>query len=378
MNVWLRTICGLLFAAGGIAAQDVEALIARLHDPAARVRATLELRRIGAPAARALVDRIEARADASALLAEVLAELGDVSAGEVKRLFAMVPQRPEPVRTSLLRALTNGVLYCDADAAADVRDALPAWSEARYFYTASADTPTFAWNEYIRLKRRLLLRRDPSVAGLQGRMAQIFLRRGAGNFAFGGRKMDVYDMNSFGQHNTREEFEAIAELSLRHGEVAVAVVTELGKYLSCEEPRPGIVLQEHCAGIGEVAPVPAPEVKLPTLWRRDDWRFAVARAVLAIGDDDGQRTHALRHLLHAPLAVDRLAAIETVRAWPPPWTAFAADLAACLRNGDRVIVRAALVTLGQSTGLQMPVAELEALAVGDDRELALLSRRLLR
>lgn len=120
-----------------------------------------------------------------------------------------------------------------------------------------------------------------------------------------------------------------------------------------------------------------PAVRFATLWRRDDWRFAIARASLATGAPPAERTHAVRHLLHAPATADRLDALAAVRAAPQPWSEFAADLAACLGAADRLVVRDALITLGQARDLALPTGELERLAAGTDRELAALARRLL-
>ena len=177
---------------------------------------------------------------------------------------------------------------------------------------------------------------------------------------------------------TESYAQAIAELAVKAGDEARGIVAELSKYLACEEPRPGIILTEHCAGIGENAPVRSPAVQFPTLWRRDDWRFAIARAAVVISEEEADRAHALRHLLHAPLVSDRMIALETVRAWPQPWSAFAPDLAACLDAEERVVVRSALITYGLAEGLAMPVERLRELAAGVDRELALMAKRLLQ
>lgn len=369
-------VLALSALAATLPAQGFDDAIGRLHVPGARARATIELRRGGTAAAKALVDAIARGGEHAAVHAEVLGELGAETRREIGRLVELVGRHEEPVRTSLLRAIANGLLGAGDGFVHAVRIALPGWCEAGWVYTEDPGEPTFAWYEYVRIVRRLKLRRDPSVEGLLARLGEIHRRRGGLKGPFLGG--DVHDLGSFGQHATREELEGIAELALSHGDAARDAVAELARYLACEEPRPGIVLKERCAGIGENAPVKSPAVEYPTLWRRDDWRFAIARAVVAIGADDEQRVHALRHLLHAPAVADRMAAIETVRARAQPWDAFASDIAACLQAEERIVVRAALVTLGLADGLPLPVERLRELAAGPDRELAVLSERLLR
>jgi hypothetical protein len=189
------------------------------------------------------------------------------------------------------------------------------------------------------------------------------------------RAFDPHDLNAHGAHGQRETLEAIAELTLREPLGTVDVVRELANYLAPEQPRPGVTLTEHCAGIGEQAPVDLPGVAEPTRWRRDDWRFACARTVFARHPDAAVRQHALRHLLHAPSAAERIDACAAVRQQPAPWDQFADDLAACLRADDRAVVREALVTLSLGGASDRIGDDLERLAEGSDRELATLARK---
>lgn len=381
MRSLLAIACGVGLACT-LVAQDRTELIDRLLTPSQRTRAVVELRRLGPVAASALLDALE-RPDARSpvVLAEALADLGNATRTEVARLTKLLPRRPEPQRTWLLRALANGVLEADAPRAVEsVRDALGDWAEAGFFYSEDRDHPTFAWQEYVRLKRRLALRESGTApADLDRALERIRAGREGIHRDVGvlGGKWEVHDLTSFGQHATREELEAIAELALAHGNAARSTIDELAKYLAHELPRPGVILTESCAGIGENAPTQAADVKLPTLWRRDDWRFAVARAVFAVSVDAPSRAHALRHLLYSPQAAERIEALAAVRAWPQPWRDFLPELRACLDSDDRLVVRDTLVTLGLAKGIDLPVQPLQLLAAGEDRELATLAARLL-
>jgi hypothetical protein len=359
--------------------QDLPGIVDRLRVPAERPRATLECRRIGPPAATALLDAL-LRPDCREpeVLADVLGELGDSTRNELPRLTAMLPTRGEGQRTALLRTIANGVLGCRDDKAIDALcDQFPAWARAGWFYSETGEHPTFAWCEYVGLQRRLSLRRGGTEPdGLTRALDAIRNGREGLGIGFGrAPRAEVHNLSAFGQHATREELEAVAELALAQGVAARGVVDELARYLRHETPRAGIILEEPCAGYGENAPVDLPAVKLPTLWRRDDWRFAIARAIIAVSQDRADRVHAIRHLLYAPAMADRLDAIAAVRAWPQPWTGFAPDLAACLDASERLVVREALISFGLARELA-PMDKLERLAAGSDEELALLARKL--
>jgi hypothetical protein len=374
----------LLLLATPLAAQGAVDLVAQLRTSERRTLATAALARLGEPGARAVWDALAAAHEsdpAAVTLAATLAELGAVTAPLAGRLVGALENAREPLFTHLLRALVNGVLDADGEAVDALRGALPRWAAAGRFYSAEPDAPTFAWQEYVRLQRRLALcAADAEPDALRDALAAIHRSRAEGAALFGGlgaaREYPVFDLNAHGQHGQREMLEAVAERAQRHGDAARALVEELARYLAYEPPRAGIVLTEHCAGIGENAPADLPAVQHPTLWRRDDWRFACARAVLALHPERGARTLALRQLLHAPAAFERMRALETVRQWPRPWDAFADDLAARLADDDRAVVREALITVGLDDAVRESLrAALERIAGSDDRELALLARK---
>jgi hypothetical protein len=388
--MWMPPAALVSLLTGIVGAQDAVDLLARLRQPAQRTRAEIDLRRIGAPAATWLVDAlVDPDRTAPDLHAEVLAGMGTAVAAELGRIVPLVTKAPAPRRVDLLRAVANGALVCTDEAAvAAVEAALPGWIAAGFCYSEDAAAPTFAWQEYVRLVRRLRLRatvRDvgdlsealdavrAARAGFPGQLAGVL----------GGvqRVADVHDLNAFGQHGTREELEAIAELVLGLGAPARAAADELAAYLGHESPRPGVVLTESRAGIGNVAPVAMREAELPTLWRRDDWRFAAARAAFEFASEADARRLALRHLLLAPLAAERIEALAALRRQPAPWAPFAPELAACAAAADRLVAREALVAFGQAPdagGIPLPTEHLCLLASGTDRELAALARGLLR
>jgi hypothetical protein len=381
--IWALRIVVLVGTAVTLVAQQSGDLLTRLTVPSERTRAALALRELGPAAATLLLDAIE-QSDCRSpeVLCEELANLGSLTSDEVARLGKLIPLRAEPQRTSLLRALANGVLgNRDEAAVMTVVQQMPVWAQAGYFYSVDRDHPTFAWQEYVRLMRRLSLRKGGTrPEDLVRALDRICNDRMSIQAFLGGvgEPSDVHDLTSFGQHATREELEAIAELTLAHGTAAGAAVDELGAYLLCEPPRPAEILTESCAGIGEEAPCKSDAVAFPTLWRRDDWRFAAARAVFAISKQNTNRVHALRHLLHAPQPAERLEALVAVRAWPQPWAEFVPELSACLDSEDRLVVRETLVTFGLARGVELPNDRLREIAAGKDRELATLARRLMQ
>ena len=378
-RLWLPLCC-----AAPVAAQDPDlpGMLERLPRERDRARAIAELRRNGPAATDAVADALE-RASASELphLASALAELPG-SAGAVAALLEAIPKADAAERDALLHALGNCVppASADPDLLARIGGAVDAWARTGLFYSPSAEQPTFAWYEYVRLRRRLALGRggldpDALAARLQVVRAERASFRGDAPMA------EVGNLGRFGRHGTREELEAIAELVLQAGPAARELCGPLFDYLQHEPPRPARVLTEHCAGIGETAPDDRAAAKFPTQWRRDDWRFACARAIFALDREAVHRMLALRHLLHSPSAAERIEALAAVRAQPQPWRDYAAELAARVDDADRAVVREALITLGLAgaeTRAAVSEATLRRLAEGADRELGLLARRLLQ
>lgn len=370
--------CAVAMAQG--AAVDPDAAARRLLDQRTRPAAMHDLVRAGAAGARAVFDAFlraaEGHDPAAAVYAAALAGLGTTTAGEVQRLVAAIPHHDEPVRSHLLRALANGALLADAGARATIRASLAAWADAGVLYSPDATTPTFAWYEYVRLVRRLGLAAEGRDApALQRSLDRLREERSALG-VLGGRRANHQEIEAHGAHGQRELLEGIAELVLACPDDATDAVVELAGYLEHSPPRPPILRTESCAGIGENAPNALPGAHWPTLWRYDEWHFACARAVLARHPEAAARQLALRHLLHASDTHTRLLAIETVRTWPRPWQAFAPELAACLQSDERLVVREALVTIGQCAATaQRLAAELARAAEGNDRELAELARR---
>lgn len=367
-----------------LAAQDVEVVIVRLRSAGERARALVDLNLMGEKATVALAEAVRLAVmaeDADGLvLAEALVELPG-SAAAIPALLAAVPRATPAVRDPLLHALGTCVLVTeDAEARGEVDTALTAWAKAGLCYSPAADRPTFAWYEFVRLRRCLAVRAGGVDApGLLQYLDGVRQVR-AMIAGFGGETPadQICNLGRFGQHGTREEIEAIADLALGLGPAGREVAVVLAEYLAHEPPRAGEILVEHCAGIGEEAPVDLPGVRFPTRWHRDAWRFASARAIFALDPDVDRRRHALRHLLHAPSTRQRLDALAAVRAWPGSWVEFAPELAACLRHAERDVVREALVTLGladAATLAVVPGMALKDLVDGADRELAALARR---
>ncbi len=369
------------------ATQDIAIAITRLRATQGRARALLDLSLIGAKATAALAETVRTAivaAEPDALvLAQALAELPG-AAEAVPALLASVSLATPEVRDPLLHALGNSVLVAEAaELRDDVAAALTAWAKAGLCYSPAADTPTFAWYEYVRLRRCLAVRSAGVEVPELLRYLEV-VRQARGMIAgFGGDTPpdQLCNLGRFGQHGTREEIEAIAHLAYALGPAGRQIVVVLAEYLEHEQPRPAEVLVEHCAGIGEEPPVDLPGVRFPTRWHRDTWRFASARAIFALDTDPDRRCHALRHLLHAPDTRTRIDALAAVRAWPAPWTALALDLAACLSHAERLVVREGLVTLGLAdavTTATVPADTLRQLIDGTDHELAALARRIAR
>lgn len=316
------------------------------------------------------------------LYGKALAELGPSTSHILEALTDEIARNDEPVRSHLLRALSNGALFATSKQRQRIRTAVKVWAAKGMLYSPSADEPTFAWYEYVRLVRRMTLAdRGNDTAAISKAMTHLRNERGAVPI-FGGQpvkdKHPHCAIESFGAHGQREQLEGIAELAIRCPDVTAEVLDELHAYLRLSPPREPRTRTEHCAGIGEYAPNKLPGTKWPTKWLYDDWHFACARAVLLRSGDQEARTLALRHLLYASNVATRLRALEDVRQWPKPWTAFAKDLQQCLTADDRIIVRAAVLTIGQDPELAAAsTTELQRLVNGTDRELAAMAKRAL-
>lgn len=383
----MRSIASLVLILTALPAQTPGELALALSNPTDRTRALGELQHLGPAGAAAVFAawRNAARDSAvAATLSAALPEFGTATAPLLAELIATLPTVDEPHRSPFLRAIANGIPDATDAAIAALREQLTAWAAAGVFYTQDAENPTFAWYEYVRIIRRLQLH-GRGDQGIGEALADIRANRipiaglPAGVLGGVGDPARAHDLGAFGQHGTREDLEAMAELLLRRGRADRDVVEELHRYLACETPRPGTVLREHCAGIGENAPFEAPEVRLPTLWRRDDWRFAIARLSLQLHHDPGAREHAFRHLLYADTAAERVEMLGRLRTWPRPWTAFVPDLLANLDHPDRLVVRETLVTLALAGKDAITTRERLSVMMSDrDRELATLARRALR
>ncbi len=369
------------------ATQDISTSITRLRAAEDWSRALLDLSLIGPKATAALAEIVRASivtAEPDALvLAQALAELPG-AAEAVPALLASVPLATPEVRDPLLHALGNCVLVAEgAELRDDIAAVLMKWAKAGLCYSPAADAPTFAWYEYVRLARCLSVRQGgveaPDLLRYLEEVRQV--RQIIAGFGGDTPPDQICNLGRFGQHGTREDIEAIAVLACALGPPGRPIAVELSEYLAHEQPRPGEVLVEHCAGIGEEPPVDLPGVRFPTRWQRDTWRFAAARAIFALDTDPDRRLHALRHLLHAPDTRTRIDALAAVRAWPAPWTVLAPELAACLSHAERVVVREALVTLGLAdaeTVATVPADALRRLIDGTDRELTALAQRVAR
>lgn len=316
------------------------------------------------------------------LYAKALADIGTATSHILDELVTEISASDEPVRSHLLRALSNGALFATDEQRATIRAAIKTWAAKGMLYSPSAEEPTFAWYEYVRLVRRMTLAsRGRDQAAIVAAMTHLRTERGTMPL-FGGKpikdKFPHAAIESFGAHGQREQLEGIAELAVDCPDVPGEVIEELQAYLRFSPPRAPRTTTEHCAGIGEYAPNELPGAKWPTKWLYDDWHFACARAVLRHSNDKKARTLALRHLLYASNVTMRLRAIEDVRQWPGARVDFALDLTLCLDADDRIIVRAAVLTIGQDPKLvEIAKAQLERLQRGNDRELAAMAKRAL-
>jgi len=378
----LALICSVL-ATAAVGQQDEKLAEAAHNLRTERLRASAmhDLIAAGKQGATATLAAFHA-AKNKELYAKALADLGTSTRHILDELTDEIADNPEPIRSHLLRALSNGSLFATVTQRQTIRAAVKNWAAKGMLYSPSADEPTFAWYEYVRLVRRMALAdRGSDAVAITQAMTHLRNERGAVPI-FGGQpvkdKHPHCAIESFGAHGQREQLEGIAELAIGCPEVTAEVLDELHAYLRLSPPREPRMRTEHCAGIGEYAPNKLPGTKWPTKWLYDDWHFACARAVLLHSKDQEARTLALRHLLYASNVAMRLRAIEDVRQWPKPWTAFAKDLQQCLTADDRIIVRAAVLTIGQEPELAAASrTELQRLVNGKDRELAAMAKRAL-
>lgn len=366
----------------------LQALARDLTDDKRRSAAMHDLMQARGEGARAVWQAFRAAAEQKSPDAEAfarsLAELGTSTTSILESLVAQLGDHDEPLRSHLLRAVSNAALFSTAEQRDQIRVAIRTWAERGMLYSPSADEPTFAWYEYVRLVRRMALAEGGASAdAITAAMARLRQNRGTmpllGQQPARQGKHPHCAIESWGAHGQREVLEGIAELALRCDDVSAAVLDELHSYLSYSPPRSPRLRTEHCAGIGENAPNALPGRSWPTHWLYDEWHFACAQAVLQRSREREARTLALRHLLYASHATMRLRAIEQVRNWPAPRQEFGEDLKQCLRAKDRTIVRAALVTIAQDADWARAARdELQALQNGSDRELQLLAGRALR
>lgn len=377
----LVTVALTVALPGALPAQQPKDLVAQLLDPTNRTAATFKLKRHRAAGVAALLDAYGGGFTPDApVYAQALAACGSHTGGALKDLIALAPRADEPARSSLLRAIANGVLAApDADVVERLRDHLPEWLRNDVCFSPSQQSPTFAWFEYIRITRRLQLypKRD-SVAELRAVLDKMLREREAFPLPGLGAGVapNVHDLGAFGAHGDRERLEAIAELALALGPPARPLVEELVLYLLPEKPRRGEIVTESGAGFGEGVPGNLAAARHPTLWRTGDWRLAIARAVLALSTDSAHRAEALRHLLLADDPVEQLEAFATLRTWPQPWTPFAAELTACLESPEPRIVREALLSFSADPTVPRPMEILQRLAASDVDDLRKLAQRL--
>lgn len=321
---------------------------------------------------------------AAEIFAKALSDLGPASSHVLDQLVAQISDHEEPLRSHLIRALSNGALFSSPEQRGRIHAAIKQWADAGHLYSQSAEQPTFAWYEYVRLVRRLsLAKRGHTAAAITAAMTTLQQARGAvpifGQRAPAKDKHPHCAIESFGAHGQREVLEGIAELAIRCHDVSDAVLDEMTSYLTYSPPRLPRMRTELCAGIGEHAPNAMPGKDWPTKWLYDDWHFACAEAVLLHSSDQKSRLLALRHLLYASNTTTRMRAMEAVREWPKPWTKFAPDLKQCLTAEVRTIVRAAVLTISQDQQLVAASrSELEKLVKGTDRELAVMAKQALR
>ncbi|MCA8948658.1 MAG: hypothetical protein KDE27_04105 [Planctomycetes bacterium] len=307
--------------------------------------------------------------------------------GELATRIARLAELAPEARLDALTSVADDLLFCDRAGAGDAVAALRQLAADELFYSPSANEPSLLWFQYERALRRGDVRaagRDP--AALIRQLDQLRIRRatllpivaqmGGGQ----GAAPSVFDLARFGWHGAGEVLEAIADLAAREGTSAAAVGAELANYLACERPRPSEPHVEGSAGLAETPPTDTPARHFPVLWG-DDYRFALARAVLAIEPPETDLEPALLHLLYSPARAERLDAITRLRLQPlspDAVTHLAAQLSEPLDDGDRLVVREAITALGSGGAAATAAREsLQRLAAGEDRELRAVAARAL-
>jgi hypothetical protein len=299
------------------------------------------------------------------------------SAPSLTARVAALRELAPAARVVELRAIADALLFRDdQQERAAVVAALRTAAGTGAFYSPSRTEPSFLWFEFERALRRADVRaagRGP--AELERTLQQLLARRKLVPLGIlGGAPPRVHDLTSFGWHGSGEVLEAVADLAEGQGTAASAVGAELAEYLDCEKPHPLTPHPEGAAGLAEQPTLEVEARHFPVMWS-DGYRIALARAVLATRPPGVDLSQATLHLLYSPRRADRLAAIEHLR--EGPLTAAAVEhLIAQLGDGDRLVVREAVVTLGGGgDAAREAVDALRKVATGDDKELRTVAER---
>lgn len=301
---------------------------------------------------------------------------------DLAQQIAGLPALTAGQRVDALTAIADALPFAaDPDRAAAV-GALRLLAKNGVFYSPSPRQPTLTWFQYERALRRSEVRDAGDEPAALSTTLQLLRARRATMLPLiqqlGGNREapSVYDLTAFGWHGAGEVLEAVADLAARRGGEARAVGAELAKYLACEQPHPAQPHPEGAAGCGEPTPDDAPESRFPILWG-DGYRFALARAVLATEPPGVDPSGAVQHLLYSPRRDDRLDAIARLRKAQLD-TAAVTHLGAQLDDADRIVVREALLALGDGgPAVETTRQRLRRIAGGDDRELRTLAARAL-
>lgn len=303
--------------------------------------------------------------------------------GDLRLRLASLPGLAPAARTVALRAIADDVLFCvDAVESDHAAQALKDHAAKGLFYSPAASEPAELWFEYVRALRRLDVRRaGPDPDALAFTLKQLLDQRAQLHGLVArlqpGNAPSLHDLTAFGWHGAGEILEATADLAERQGPRARAVGEELARFLACEAPHPLTPHQEGGAGVGEAAPLDSVARGFPIVWL-DGYRIALARAVLATEPAGVDLTHATLHLLYSPRRDDRLHAIARLQQGPLGELAVP-HLVARLDDGERLVVREAIVALGAG-GPAATAARpaLQRLAEGADQELRAIAAAALR